>query len=84
MADPIIKVIVPNNNELTKNPDDSNFDNPNLFNFYLTDDLSLLDECIHNHSPLDPIYEDNYTTPTDEDYAETCKHPEEENVTVDS
>ncbi|KAL7475086.1 hypothetical protein ACHAW6_001017 [Cyclotella cf. meneghiniana] len=85
MADPTIKEMIDAfNNELTKNLDDSNFDNPDLIDFRLTDNLSLLNEHLCNRSPLDPAYGGNDTTPTDEDNAEPCECPEEDNIALDA
>jgi len=73
MADPAIKeMIAAFNNELTKNLYDSNFDDPDLIDFHLSDNLSLLDVHICNRSPPDPAYGDDDTTPMDEDYAKPC------------
>eukprot|EP00804_Cyclotella_cryptica_P006136 CCRYP_018441-RA/>CCRYP_018441-RA protein AED:0.26 eAED:0.26 QI:0/0/0/1/0.25/0.4/5/0/619 len=83
MADPTIKEMIDAcNSKLTKNLDDSNFDNPDLNDFHLTDDLSLLDEHTCNCSPLDLAYRDNDTTPMMKTMP--SPRPEEDDVALDA
>ena len=64
--------------------DDTNFDNPELVNFHIGDDISLLDERIRDRWPEDPAYGDENTTPRDSDYNEPRERPEEDDIDIDT
>jgi hypothetical protein len=64
--------------------DDTNFDNPELADFHLNDDLSLLDERIRDRWPHDTAYGDERTTPPDSDFDEPQEQPEEDDIDIDA
>ena len=70
--------------QMLERMDDTNFDNPELANFHLNDDLTLLDERIRDRWPLDTAYWDERTTPPDSDYGEPQELPEEDDIDIDA
>ncbi|KAL3798057.1 hypothetical protein HJC23_012348 [Cyclotella cryptica] len=83
MNDPTIKMMIEEfNTKLTANLNNSNFDNPDIVDFHLTNEISLLDEHICNCSPVDSAYRDTSSTPTDEDTAEHRDRPDDDNIDI--
>ena len=67
MNNPTIKEMIEDFNiKLTTTTlDDTNFDKSDIVNFNINDNVSLLDEGIHNNTLLDSANRDDSTTPTD-------------------
>ena len=62
----------------------TNFDDPELVNFHINDEISLLDKRICSRDPLDLAYGDGSHTPSDEDYAKPEDRPEEDDIDLDT
>ena len=85
MNDPDIKARIEHfDRQMQERMDDTNFDNPELVNFHLGDEINLLDERIRDRWPHDTAYGDGSHTPSDSDYGEPRERPEEDDIELDT